>query len=1646
MDPFVHFPEQRLVVCSDPECRHAVLPNNIDTHLKDKDTHNMPKEDRDRIIQEVRKIDRLIQQRSELNSISFPQAYNPPIPVLREPREDGMQCQSQDAQGRPCNYIACQLQKIQQHYREEHGWINPQKRGGQEAGREVEVPWKSRVYCQHFFVRGPGAQYFEVAKVGSRSESQVPPRDVGFEAAKQELEQALKQAEEEDRRQITEPEEAREASGWLRRMGWAGHLEGFDREALRALVAPVSEDEPQLQILCKAFDWLIQDAQYHAVREVVGLEALFEVNKKEVDKETQMPFNSWMDITTVKSYADVCKQLLLFIFRSRDNEPNKRPAYELRERQQMCIEDVWTSIEELVQWKEEQGQDLGDEEEESDEEIEWMARIQRKILRLWIELLNQPLQDHEYKSVIISGLAVLGIRQDNGWLGAEDYTPKLSAVIKLARLMVVQEAYEERREAIKHYQNRGLSVEGAGKAASSHYYLTRSLVHAFMTMAHDGNDPTPMQWLYRSRSYGFKIRYTTTAEGKVQWIGDDILYSNMRFSMNQFRGMVYGLVGEAREVLFKKLMMVRVGVDQEVDMKQVPPIHWDRMVDQPSETRVGWSFLDDERNQFAACKQWWLYERMYKEPGIQEQFMEAGRLKKKAMAVYQRHVERFQELVWVLMHLSGGQPARTPELLGMRWKNTAYGGVRNIFIEEGLVAFVAQYHKGYQSSGNIKIIHRYLPREVGELLVYYLWLVLPFWEKVQFQVAGKPSSSPFLWGDGQKKEHRQWTGPKRKQREQRQEQQEQQQEPVEEDALEERGEESGEDNRRRPKRLAQRQARAWTSERARKILKEAGMRWIGVDGLNISGYRHIAIAISRRYCQEDRFEEEKEEGDRCDEDNDDPWDLQAGHGTHVAGMIYARELMEGGNSIISRREKFRRVSHVWHCWLGFASAHQGVGMSGRAKRKRQVYEEEMQDAQLARWKRLRGVDIYAELEKMLGSEARFRGLQEPVLEAIMKHKSPVLAVMATGHGKTMLFQIPAKSMSSGTTVVITPLVSLANHMVERCQQAGISCVKWDPRQCHSHSQIVVVTPESAVSKTFGTFLDRKQGLCELDRIVFDECHSVLDSTPEFRPKMRQLGELVERGVQVVCLTATLPPHIEPEFMNIMKLRAEDVHIFRAPTSRPNIEYSVVEYEEDELGRGDIQAVCRLVEQKLEEYTAPAKIIVYSSSITTTQKVSEALGCHAYYRDVGDSQAKDVIRKEWECANGRVVVATNAFGLGINRPDVRVVIHIGPIYQIRNYGQESGRAGRDGQRAQAIILMPVGKQEALQKAHEQAQRQPGRTHGVMTEKEKRWMEQQKVERFISGSKCRRIFLDREMDGRMDRLRCEEGEERCDVCQESDMMVERIEVQQRAYVREQQDGVLDSGINILSSSIHSAELPETSAPSSQDSIASFGAGFSGDSISTADRHEFHVQQSQRQQQRLRIMDQNQQKGHEVWDLEDRLDMWVGKCALCYVRRCQGSEVDTQHPFEECPDEMHELLTEQIQALNGIKFERFSGCFDCGVAQKICTRWEEVQEGNSCFKRVDDGVCQYQGVVRPVVAAIMIAGPLEVVDQEVWSYLRAEGIWGADEKLDPSEVEEVERGMLRWLGKRAKWGLIEASILLQVFYRLTVRLEEWRRKSNG
>jgi superfamily II DNA helicase RecQ len=141
----------------------------------------------------------------------------------------------------------------------------------------------------------------------------------------------------------------------------------------------------------------------------------------------------------------------------------------------------------------------------------------------------------------------------------------------------------------------------------------------------------------------------------------------------------------------------------------------------------------------------------------------------------------------------------------------------------------------------------------------------------------------------------------------------------------------------------------------------------------------------------------------------------------------------------------------------------------------------------------------------------------------------------------------------------------------------------------------------------------------LDQVVIDKCHTVLDSRPDFWPKIKDAGVvIVKRGVQIVYLTATLYPNKEEEFIQIIKVQILSKQVFRAPTSRPNIVYSVVEYKADVE---ELAAVQELVNQKLEQYPALAKIIIYSSNIDTIDKIGAELSCHIYHASIRSPKTK-----------------------------------------------------------------------------------------------------------------------------------------------------------------------------------------------------------------------------------------------------------------------------------------------------------------------------------------------------------------------------------------------------------------------------------------
>jgi superfamily II DNA helicase RecQ len=159
------------------------------------------------------------------------------------------------------------------------------------------------------------------------------------------------------------------------------------------------------------------------------------------------------------------------------------------------------------------------------------------------------------------------------------------------------------------------------------------------------------------------------------------------------------------------------------------------------------------------------------------------------------------------------------------------------------------------------------------------------------------------------------------------------------------------------------------------------------------------------------------------------------------------------------------------------------------------------------------MDISAQLKHIIGNSTEFQGMQEEVIKAIIAGASPVIAVMPTKAGKSLLFMLLAWAEQGGTTIVVMLLIALRGDMKQRCKKLGISCTEWQSRHPLDATAIVLVTPESVVGEEFTTFLNRLQATRQLDRIVIDECYVVLNRQYTFRKQTQQLGRLVAAETQ-----------------------------------------------------------------------------------------------------------------------------------------------------------------------------------------------------------------------------------------------------------------------------------------------------------------------------------------------------------------------------------------------------------------------------------------------------------------------------------------------------------------------------------------------------
>ncbi len=321
------------------------------------------------------------------------------------------------------------------------------------------------------------------------------------------------------------------------------------------------------------------------------------------------------------------------------------------------------------------------------------------------------------------------------------------------------------------------------------------------------------------------------------------------------------------------------------------------------------------------------------------------------------------------------------------------------------------------------------------------------------------------------------------------------------------------------------------------------------------------------------------------------------------------------------------------------------------------------------------------LREFWGYDA-FRPKQQEIVEAALEGRD-VLAILPTGGGKSVCFQVPAM-MREGVALVITPLIALMKDQVQNLNDRGIKalCVNAGMNRrevelalnnaAYGDFKFLYVSPERLGTPLFRSYLEAM----DISFIVVDEAHCISQWGYDFRPDYLQIGKLRELvDAPVIALTATAAPQVAEDIME--RLGFEDKCLIKSGFERPNLSY-LVRKSEDKLGQ--LLNICSNV---------AGTGIVYVRSRKKTEELAgflKANGVSASFYHAGLGQDSRSDRQEqWKNDKIRVMVCTNAFGMGIDKPDVRFVVHFDVPDSPEAYFQEAGRGGRDGKRSFAVLL-------------------------------------------------------------------------------------------------------------------------------------------------------------------------------------------------------------------------------------------------------------------------------------------------------------------------------------------------------------------------
>jgi ATP-dependent DNA helicase RecQ len=324
-----------------------------------------------------------------------------------------------------------------------------------------------------------------------------------------------------------------------------------------------------------------------------------------------------------------------------------------------------------------------------------------------------------------------------------------------------------------------------------------------------------------------------------------------------------------------------------------------------------------------------------------------------------------------------------------------------------------------------------------------------------------------------------------------------------------------------------------------------------------------------------------------------------------------------------------------------------------------------------------------EILQQYWSHAAFRPLQEEIIQSVLAGND-TLALLPTGGGKSICFQVPGM-MLDGLCLVISPLIALMRDQVNSLNNKGIPAaalhsgltffeVKKTLRDAaDGQYKFLYCSPERLESKLFLDYIP----VLPISLLVIDEAHCISQWGYDFRPPYLRIAATRKQlqGIPLIALTASATPLVQNDI--VQKLELKKTAVFRQSFERPNLSYS------NFLTDSKINKILDILNK------VPGSSIVYCNNRKQTKKIAEALllqGIAADYYHAGLTQpVREMKQEAWIGNKVRTMVCTNAFGMGIDKPDVRVVIHHDVTECLENYYQEAGRAGRDGKKAYAVLL-------------------------------------------------------------------------------------------------------------------------------------------------------------------------------------------------------------------------------------------------------------------------------------------------------------------------------------------------------------------------